>query len=768
MSQEIREVRVERQIGAGTLTLSTGKLAKQAGGAVVVQYGDTVILAAATSGPGREGIDFFPLTVDYREKVYAAGKFPGGFIKREGAPRQKEILTARLIDRPIRPLFPDWYRDEVQVLASTLSADRQNDPDILSMIGGSASLWVSDIPFIGPTGSIRVGRIKGELVLFPTIHQLNESDLDLIVACNEKSVLMIEGFGDEIPEEEMAAAIAFAHEQCRTIIAMQHELRERAGLGAKTYPASPEANPATSVLRERFYDPMRQAKMIVAKLERREATAALLEKVLAELVPAEGAGSITETQVSEAFHALEQRVMRDAILEGRRADGRGLKDIRHIHCEVSTLPRTHGSAIFARGETQALVSTTLGTAADAQRVDGIADEYTKRFMLDYNMPPFSVGEVRPIRGPGRREIGHGALAERSLKPVVPGPDDFPYVIRVVSDIFESNGSSSMASVCGGTLSMMDAGVPIRQPVAGISIGLVKEPDGRHVLMTDIIGDEDHYGDMDFKVAGTQNGITGIQLDLKIDGISEEIVRATLAQAKEGRIEILRKMLACIEKPRDQISRHAPRLIQIRINPDKIGLLIGPGGKNIRRMEEETKANIEIEDDGTVTVSSIDAESAEKAAEQVRLLTEEVQVGKIYNGRVTSIKDFGAFIEILPGKDGLCHISELSDGYVERVDDVCQIGDLMQVKVILVDDQDRVKLSRKAVLREQGGGGEGGEAGGAPQGEGGERPYQDRPREPHGDRGGDRGGRDRGRGGRRDGGPRGGQGRGGYEDRGGNR
>jgi polyribonucleotide nucleotidyltransferase len=749
MSHEIREVRVERPIGAQTLSLSTGKLAKQANGAVVVRYGDTVILAAATSGPGREGIDFFPLTVDYREKLYAAGKFPGGFIKREGAPRSKEILTARLVDRPVRPLFPDWYRDEVQVLLGTLSADRQNDPDILSMIGGSAALYVSDIPFLGPTGSIRIGRIKGQFVVMPTVHELGESDLDLVIACNDKSVLMIEGFGDEIPEDQMASAINFAFEQCQIIIAMQRELREKTGCGPKTIPDAPPENPVVKVLRERYYNDMRQMKQIVAKLERRDATSGLLDKVLAELVPADGGGEVTEDQVRQAFYTLEQRVMRDAILDGRRADNRGLKDIRPLFCEVSTLPRTHGSSIFARGETQALVTTTLGTASDAQRVDGLADEYTKRFMLDYNMPPFSVGEVRPIRGPGRREIGHGALAERSLKPVVPGPDDFPYTIRVVSDILESNGSSSMASVCGGTLSMMDAGVPIRQPVAGISIGLVKEPDGRYVLLTDIIGDEDHYGDMDFKVAGTQNGITGIQLDLKIDGISEEIVRETLTQARDGRLEILRAMLRCIEKPRDQISRHAPRLIQIRINPDKIGLLIGPGGKNIRRMEEESGANIEIDDDGTVTVSSINADAAEKAAEQVRLLTEEVQVGKIYNGRVISIKDFGAFIEILPGKDGLCHISELSDGYVEHVEDVCKVGDSIQVKVILVDDQDRVKLSRKAVLLEQ--------SGGAP-GEGPPEGSYDRPRERSGDRGGDRGG---GRG--RDRGDRGGRGGGGRRD-----
>jgi polyribonucleotide nucleotidyltransferase len=763
MSQEIHEVRVDRQIGAGTLSIVTGKLAKQAGGSVLVQYGDTVILAAATSGPAREGLDYFPLTVDYREKLYAAGKFPGGFIKREGAPRMKEILTSRLCDRPIRPLFPDWYRDEVQVLIATLSADRQNDPDILAMVGASACLMVSDIPFQGPVGSIRLGRVNGEYVLMPTHQQLSGSDLDLVISGNEQSVLMIEGFASEMPEDQMQGAIAFTHRSLQPIIEMQRELREKIGLGAKAVPAAPPPNPLNEIIRQRSYNELRQIKQIPGKLERREAGSALLDKLIAEFAPLEGEAQYTEDQVREAYYAVEQRAVRDSILEGRRPDGRGLKDVRRLHCEVGVLPRTHGSAIFARGETQALVTTTLGTAGDGQRVDGLVDEYTKRFFLDYNMPPFSVGEVRPIRGPGRREIGHGALAERSLKSVVPDPDHFPYTTRVVSDILESNGSSSMASVCGGTLSLMDAGVPISDPVAGVSIGLVKEPDGRYALLTDIIGDEDHYGDMDFKIAGTQHGITGIQLDLKIAGISEEIIQNTLAQAREARMEILRAMLSCIDRPRESISIHAPRLIQIRINPDKIGLLIGPGGKNIRRMEAETGATIEIEDDGTVTVASVNAAGAEKAAEQVRLLTEEVQVGKIYNGRVTSIKDFGAFIEILPGREGLCHISELADGYVEHVSDVCNIGDELQVKVILVDEQDRVKVSRKAVLREQGGGGEE-PVGGAPEGP----PPRREPRGDRGDRGGrggHHGGGRRGHGGRGGHGGGHGGGRGGYEDRG---
>ncbi len=692
--------RVERPFGAQELILETGKLAKQAHGAVLVQYGDTVTLVAAVEGGVIEGRDFFPLTVDYREKTYAAGKFPGGFIKREGRPTTKEILTSRLIDRPIRPLFPTGYLNEVQIMASTLSADRENDPDVLSMIGSSAALHVSQIPFLQPTGSVRVGRIDGEMVLMPSHSQLEESDLDLILSGTRTAITMIEGFAREMPEDQMLKAILWGHKHIVTVIEMIEELRQKVGLGPKQLPEAPPVNPLIAEVFKRFGNEFRERKQTSGKAERATSIKELEERIVAEYLPEGEEAKYTRSQVSAAVHALEERVVRDLILEGKRIDGRNVKALRSIECEVSVLPRTHGSAIFQRGETQALVTTVLGTSGDEQRVDGLMDEYSKKFMLDYNFPPFSVGECKPIRGPGRREIGHGALAERSLKAVIPTPDKFPYTIRVISDILESNGSSSMASVCGGTLSLMDAGVPITDPVAGISIGLVKEPD-RFILLTDIMGDEDHFGDMDFKVAGTGRGITGIQLDLKIDGIDEPIIKATLDQARDARREILKIMLSSgLRQPRERISAHAPRLLTVKINPEKIGLLIGPGGKTIKGIQEATGAKIDIEDDGTVYISHSESAGAEAAKLKVEALTEEVRVGKIYEGRVTSIKDFGAFIEILPGRDGLCHISELDDKYVGKVDDVCKVGDHLQVKVIAIDEHDRVKLSRKVLLREQ--------------------------------------------------------------------
>jgi polyribonucleotide nucleotidyltransferase len=692
---------LELDLGTQKLSIETGRWAKQAHGAVVVTYGDTVTLCTAVEGEADETRDFFPLVVDYREKTYAAGKFPGGFIKREGRPTTKEILTARLIDRPIRPLFPAGYFREVQIMSAVLSADRENDPDVLSMIGASAALHVSHIPFLKATAAVRVGRIGNELVAMPNHSQLEESDLDLIVSGTRDAITMIEGFALEISEENMLQAIAFAHEQIVRIIGMIEELRLKAGIGPKGPPPAAAANPALDVVRQKYYQEFKERKLTSGKHARADKITELREKVFKDLVPEEGEGKYTSEQVSAAFAALEEKVVRDLILnESKRIDGRGLKDLREIVCEVGVLPRTHGTAVFQRGETQALVTTTLGTVSDEQRVDGLGDEYSKKFMLDYNFPPFSVGECRPIRGPGRREIGHGALAERSLKAVIPNPQKFPYTIRVVSDILESNGSSSMASVCGGTLSMMDAGVPISDPVAGISIGLVKEG-SKFALLTDIMGDEDHFGDMDFKVAGTGRGITGIQLDLKIDGINEEIIRATLEQARDARREILKVMLSTgLRAPRHEISSYAPRLIQIRINPEKIGLLIGPGGKNIKGIQESTGAKIDIEDDGTVQISCLDSAGAEAARQKVEAITEEVRIGKVYDGKVTSIKEFGAFIEILPGRDGLCHISELDDKYVGKVEDVVRLGDRIQVKVIAIDDQDRVKLSRKALLREQ--------------------------------------------------------------------
>jgi len=694
----VQACRTERPFGQHNLTIETGKLAKQAHGAAVVRYGDTVTLVTAVEGEVEEGRDFFPLVVDYREKTYAAGKFPGGFIKREGRPNTKEILTSRLIDRPIRPLFPSNYFNEVQVLSVVLSADKENDPDVLSMIGSSAALHVSHIPFLKPTGAVRIGRINNDFVVMPTHSQLEESELDLVVAGTREAITMIEGFAREMSEENMLQAILFAHRHIATMVEMIEELRRAAGLEPKAPAAPSHPNPLLEVFRSRFYQEFRERKQTAGKHERADRVRELRDRVIAEFLPQEGESSYTPAQITGAFEALQERVVRDLILEGKRIDGRSPRQLRPIDCEVGVLPRTHGSAIFARGETQALVTTTLGTVSDEQRVDGLVEEYSKKFMLDYNFPPFSVGECRPIRGPGRREIGHGALAERSLKAVIPSPEKFPYTIRVVSDILESNGSSSMASVCGGTLSLMDAGVPISDPVAGISIGLVKEPD-RFILLTDIMGDEDHYGDMDFKIAGTGRGVTGIQLDLKIDGIGEEIIRATLEQAREARREILKIMLTTLRQPRTQISSFAPRLIQIRINPEKIGLLIGPGGKTIKSIQETTGAKIDVDDDGTVYISHMDASKAEAARQKVEALTEEVKVGKVYEGRVTSIKDFGAFIEILPGRDGLCHISELDDRYVDKVENVCKVGDIMQVKVIAIDDQDRVKLSRKALLRE---------------------------------------------------------------------
>ncbi len=729
------KIRVEKQIGDSVLSFETGQLAKQASAAVLCQYGDTVVLNAATTGPSRPGTDFFPLTCDYRERFAAAGKFPGGFIKREGRPTTKETLTSRLIDRPIRPLFPEGFIDEVQIQSIVLSSDSQNDADVLAMNGAATALFVSALPFRGPIASVRIGRIEGKHIPFPTVSQLEESDLDMIVSANEREVVMIEGFGHEIPEPEMIEAIKFAHNICREVIALQKELYEKVQ-PTKVQFVSPDDSAILQKLKDKYYDRFRAAKQIEGKHARNEASSALRDLAKSEMIPDPSAeGALCPNVFARAWHTLENRAVRDLILAGTRSDGRDSTSLRNIHCETDLLPRTHGSALFQRGETQAFITVTLGTTRDEQRVDGLMDEYTKKFMLDYNFPPFSVGECKPNRGPGRREIGHGMLAERSLEPVLPDPDDFPYTVRLISDILESNGSSSMASVCGGCLGLMAAGIPITNPVAGISIGLIRETDDRYVLLTDIIGDEDHHGDMDFKISGTQNGITGIQLDLKIDGVSEEIIRTTLKQAREARMEILRKMLTCIPRPRSEISRYAPRLLRTKIEPDKIGLLIGPGGKNIRAIQEDTGATIDVDDEGNVTVASSDADSARAALSRVEACTATVQIGKIYDGVVTSIRDFGAFVEILPGKDGLCHISELSNGYVSSVDAVCRVGDPMKVLVIDIDDHDRVKLSRRRALEELGieddlatDESAGGDEFGPEDGEG-ERPF--------GDRGGDR-------------------------------
>lgn len=688
------KVVVECEVGGQKLSLTTGQLAKQAAGAVLVQYGETVVFVAAATGPGRPGIDFFPLTVDYRERAAASGKFPGGFLKREGRPTTKEILTARLTDRPIRPLFPKGFHDELQIQSNVMSCDGINEPDVLSINGASAALCLSPVPFQGPIGAVRIGRIDGELIVFPNHEQIAEGDLDLIVAGTIESVLMIEGFGNQIPEDEMLEAIMLAHTELAKICKLQLELREKAGIEPFEYEAPPE-NPFVAKLDDAIFQKLSSAMQSTVKAERRDGAKAIEEELINKFFP-EGADTTedgaTIGDFKEAFHDLEAKAVREMAITGRRLDGRAPDVLRDVTCETGALPRVHGSAVFTRGETQSLATVTLGTSRDKQRVDGLFEEELQQFMLHYYFPSFSVGECRPIRGPGRREIGHGCLAERSVLPVLPNEEDFPYTIRVISDILESNGSSSMASVCSATLALMDAGVPLRQPVAGISIGLVTKGK-EYKILTDIIGDEDHFCDMDFKVAGTQKGITGIQLDLKNDGINEEIIKATLEQAKKARLELLRTMLTAIRRPRAEISAYAPRLHQTKINPEKIGLLIGPGGKTIRAIQEETGATIDIQDDGTVTVSGGNVTVVEKAMAHIEALTEEIRVGRIYDGVVSSIKEFGAFIEIAPGKDGLCHISELSDGFVKSVSDICKMGDRLQVKVIAVDDQNRVKLSR---------------------------------------------------------------------------
>ncbi|MDR0869418.1 MAG: polyribonucleotide nucleotidyltransferase [Planctomycetaceae bacterium] len=699
------KIRVEKKIGQGTLWLETGELAKQAAGSILIGYDDTVVLCAATTGPSRPGTDFLPLTCDYRERACAAGKFPGGFIKRESKPGLKEVLTARLIDRPMRPLFPKGFFNEVLVQSLVLAVDKTVDPDVLAMNGSAAAVAVSCLPFNGPLASVRLAYVKNQFVPFPSNEQLEYSELDLIVSGNKDNVLMIEGFAREMPEELMLEAIVTAHKYIREIVDMQLDLVRQVNPAKMTY-TEPPFGKLYEALKEKYYQAFWDAKRTVGKIERNTACGELKAKVREEFFPASPNAAAEETNgwtadvFDIAWHELEERIVRDQILSGTRPDGRGTRELRPIECRVNVLPRVHGSAIFQRGETQALITVTLGTARDEQKVDGLFDEYAKKFMLDYNFPSFSVGECKPPRGPGRREYGHGALAERSLRSVIPEPDAFPYTIRVVSDILESNGSSSQATVCGGTLGLMAAGVPLKAPVAGISVGLVKETDDKWVLLTDIMGDEDHFGDMDFKIAGTPKGITGIQLDLKIDGISEEIIKQTLAQSREARIQILHKMLIAINRPAKEISAFAPRLFKTHIDPEKIGLLIGPGGKTIRSIQDRTSALIEIDNDGTVSIAASDEHSAQSALDEVTLLTGAVEIGKVYEGTVTSIKDFGAFIEISPGRDGLCHISELSNDYIDNIHHLVKVGDRFPVKVVAVDEQNRIKLSRRAVLKDK--------------------------------------------------------------------
>jgi polyribonucleotide nucleotidyltransferase len=693
--------KIELDFHGRPLSIEVGRLAKQADGAALVRYGETVVLATAVAAKDfKLDTDFFPLTVDYQEKTFAAGKIPGGFFKREGRPSEKEILTCRLIDRSIRPLFAEGLRCETQIIATVLSADRENDPDVVAMLGASVALEVSDIPFNGPLAGVRIGRINGQLVMNPTQSQLSDSEMDIFLSGSRTAIVMVEGGAHIIPEDEILEALFAGHEAIQPLLEIQEEIRSALGKPKRQVPLAQLDQAARRRVEGLALSKLKQALEIPEKLERYKRIA----EVKSEVVPlalAEHPDKAKDIKV--AFEELKRNCFRKLVIEQeRRIDGRGLKDIRPISCEVEILPRTHGSALFTRGETQALVVTTLGTASDEQRVDALIGEHFKKFMLHYNFPPFSVGEVKFLRGPGRREIGHGNLAERALLPVLPAEESFPYTLRIVSEILESNGSTSMASVCGGSLSLMDAGVPVSAPVAGIAMGLIKE--GEHVrILSDILGDEDHLGDMDFKVAGTAEGVTSLQMDIKISGVDREIMRQALYQAKQGRMHILSEMGKTLSAPRTNVSGHAPRIISIRVRPEKIREIIGPGGKVIRGIIEATGVKMDVEDDGTVTIASSDEAAAQKAIQMVQNIAAEAEVGKIYKGTVRKIVDFGAFVEIFPGTDGLIHISQLAPERVRRVADVLKEGDEVMVKVLEVDRQGKIRLSRKEALQESSGG-----------------------------------------------------------------
>jgi polyribonucleotide nucleotidyltransferase len=689
---------VSLPLGNSTLTIECGKVAKQANGSAFVRFGDSVVLATACTTDPREGIDFFPLTVDYREYNYAAGKIPGGFFKREGRPTEKEIITSRLIDRPVRPLFPEGFKDETQVIAMVLSADSEYDPDVIGVVAGSAALYLSDIPFYNPIAAVRVGLVGGQLVTNPTYADMKTSLLNLIVAGSDEAIVMVEAGAKEVSEATILDAIHYAHDQIRKIVAAERELFEKLGI-KKREVTPPHRNEelhreVAAKVEAQLHDAMDTSKY--PKLESHRKIVAI-RKALLESYPADDEEKLR--QAKHAFDALEEKLFRDdVVLKRQRPDRRAFDQVRAITCEVGLLPRTHGSALFTRGETQALVTATLGTAEDMQRLDVLEGESFKRFMLHYNFPPFSVGEVAFLRGPGRREIGHGNLAERSLISLVPGEEIFPYTIRVVSDILESNGSSSMATVCGGCLALMDAGVPIKAPVAGIAMGLVKEGE-QYAILTDIAGAEDHYGDMDFKVAGTKDGITALQMDIKITGVTPEIMAKALEQAKAGRLHVLGKMLKTLPESRTAISAYAPRIFTLRINPAKIGELIGPGGKVIRGIIEQTGVKIDVEDDGRVNVAATEQESADKAIKMIKDLMAEAELGKTYLGKVVRLADFGAFVEIFPGTDGLLHISEVAEHRIRDIRQELKEGDQLLVKVISIEGN-KIRLSRKAVLRDQ--------------------------------------------------------------------
>jgi polyribonucleotide nucleotidyltransferase len=688
----------EVEVGGKTLIFETGKMAQQASGSVFVRYGETgVLVTAVGSDRRREGIDFLPLTVDYLEMSYAAGRIPGGFFRREiGRPSEKETLTSRLIDRPIRPLFPKGFYNELQIIATVLSVDQENDPDIIALNGASVALEISDIPFQGPIAAVRIGKVDGQLVVNPTVTQLKGSSLNLIVAGTPEAVVMVEGGADVASEDDILEALFFAHEQMQPILALQAQMRAEIGLPKRP---TPEINIDEELVRkveEISSGRILAAEQIKVKQDRRKALEGHLQDLLITLAPDyEG----REKEISELYHGLEKKLVRDLIIEQqKRVDGRSYDEVRPITCEIGLLSRTHGSALFSRGETQALAITTLGTVSDEQKIETFTGDTFKNFMLHYNFPPYSVGETRMLRGPGRREIGHGALAERALSRVLAAPEEFPYTIRIVSEILSSNGSSSMATICGGSLSMMDAGVPIKAHVAGVAMGLIKTDD-KVAILSDILGDEDHLGDMDFKVAGTEQGITALQMDIKIGGITREIMAQALYQARQARLHILGKMNEAIQTPRTELKEHAPKIVVLSINPEKIRDVIGPGGKTIKNIVAVTGAKVDVDDDGKVHIASPDSVAANKAIRMIQEITQEAEIGRLYMGKVRKIMDFGAFVEIIPGTDGLVHISELDNQRVKKVTDILNEGDQVLVKVLDVDKQGKIRLSRKAALGE---------------------------------------------------------------------
>ena len=689
-------------INGRTLTIETGEIAKQANGSALVRYGDTLVLAAATAATEDRGdLDFFPLTVDYRERTYAAGKIPGGFFKREGRPSEKETLTSRIIDRPLRPLFPAGYKKETQVICTVLSVDNENDPDVVALTAASAALSVSDVPFHGPVGAVRVGYTDNQIIINPTTEELERGQLNMVVAGTREAIVMVEGGALELPEDIVLSALESAHQALQACIDIQLQLQQQTGKDKLPIAAPASDDTLRQNVEGMAGERLRAALTVSGKQERQDALASLQQEVVAAFEGSEDSDIGASPKTIKGFlHDMESAEMRRQILqESRRADGRGLADIRPISGRVSLLPRTHGSALFTRGETQALVVATLGTQGDEQIIDDLGGKTSKRFMLHYNFPSYSVGEVRPLRGPGRREIGHGALAERAIRPVLPAHESFPYTLRVVSDIMESNGSSSMATVCGSALSLMDAGVPIKAPVAGIAMGLIAE--GEEVaILSDILGVEDHLGDMDFKVAGTEQGITAIQMDIKIAGVSSDIMARALEQARQGRLHILQEMQRILGGPRVETSTYAPRIVTLKINKDKVREVIGPGGKTIRGIIEATGVTIDIEDDGTVLIASANETASQEAVQIVRDLTKEAEIGQIYMGTVRKIMDFGAFVEIFPGTDGLLHISQISEKRVNKVTDEVQEGDRIIVKVLEVDRNGRIKLSHKEAIRDQ--------------------------------------------------------------------